>query len=208
MSIMATSCLADSEAVLVRQAALGSAEAFSELVTGCTTKIYRVSLRLLKNQADAEDNVQNTLWKAFKKMGQFKGESRFSTWMVRIATNEALMAMRRRRSRRDGLMESIEGNDEQQERIAELTDTSANPERQYLVRELAAKALGELPASLKDAYLLQKLEGWTNRELAARDRISPQTMKSRMFRAKTLLSKRLSYVSKGAAATPHGPVVS
>ena len=82
---MATSCLADSEAVLVRQAALGSAEAFSELVTGCTTKIYRVSLRLLKNQADAEDNVQNTLWKAFKKMGQFKGESRFSTWMVRIA---------------------------------------------------------------------------------------------------------------------------
>jgi len=205
---MATSCLPDSEAVLIRQATLGNAEAFSALVTGCTTKIYRVSLRLLKNQADAEDNVQNTLWKAFRKMGQFKGESRFSTWMVRIATNEALMAMRRRRSRRDGMIESIEASEEQHERIAELSDGNANPERQYLARELAAKALGELPASLKDAYLLQKLEGWTNRELAARHRISPQTMKSRMFRAKTLLSKRLSFTSKGAAPAPRGPVVS
>src|SRR5579871_1188398 len=134
---MATSCLPDSEAVLIRQATLGNAEAFSALVTGCTTKIYRVSLRLLKNQADAEDNVQNTLWKAFRKMGQFKGESRFSTWMVRIATNEALMAMRRRRSRRDGMIESIEASEEQHERIAELSDGNANPERQYLARELA-----------------------------------------------------------------------
>jgi DNA-directed RNA polymerase specialized sigma24 family protein len=76
----------------------------------------------------------------------------------------------------------------------EVTDKSANPEREYLVRELTTKALRELPSSLKDAFVLQQLEGWTNRELAAMQNISAQTMKSRMFRARTILARRLPFL--------------
>lgn len=184
-----------SEALLTRQACVGSRAAFAELAQSCTAKIYRVSLRILKNQADAEDNVQNTLCKAFTKIGQFKGQSRFSTWLVRIATNEALMTIRKHRSRKDQAHGSLSGAPDSPDAPPEITDNSTNPEREYLVRELTSKALGELPSSLKDAFLLQQLEGWTNRELAAQHHISAQTMKSRMFRARTILAKRRLYWS-------------
>jgi RNA polymerase sigma-70 factor, ECF subfamily len=179
-----------SEALLIRQACVGSRSAFSQLAEGCTAKIYRVSLRILKNPADAEDNVQNTFCKAFTKMSQFKGQARFSTWLVRIATNEALMTIRKHKSRRDQAHGSLSGSPDSTDAPPEITDNSANPEREYLVRELTSKALGELPNSLKDAFVLQQLEGWTNRELAAQQHISAQTMKSRMFRARTILAKR------------------
>jgi RNA polymerase sigma-70 factor, ECF subfamily len=187
---METQRIPTSEALLTRQACVGSRAAFGELAQSCSAKIYRVSLRILKNQADAEDNVQNTLCKAFTKMSQFKGESRFSTWLVRIATNEALMTIRKHRSRKDQAHGSLSAPADSPEAPPEITDTSANPEREYLVRELTSKALGELPSALKDAFVLQQLEGWTNRELAAQHHISAQTMKSRMFRARTILAKR------------------
>ena len=183
-----------SETLLIRQACVGSRSAFAELAEACAAKIFRVSLRILKNQADAEDNVQNTLCKAFTKMNQFKGQARFSTWLVRIATNEALMTIRKHRSRRDQQHGSLSSQAETPEAPIEIRDRSANPEREYLVRELTAKALRELPSSLKDAFVLQQLEGWTNRELAAQQHISAQTMKSRMFRARTILAKRRPYL--------------
>jgi RNA polymerase sigma-70 factor (ECF subfamily) len=183
-----------SETLLIREASIGSRAAFDELAQECNARIYRVSLRILKNCADAEDNVQNTLCKAFTKMSQFKGQSRFSTWLIRIATNEALMTIRKRRARRDFAHSSTAEKPDCQEKVVEITDRKANPEREYLVKELAEKALRELPSALKDAFVLQQLEGWTNRELAARQNISTQTMKSRMFRARTILARRLPFV--------------
>src|SRR5580692_5246669 len=141
---MDTLSIPASETLLIRQACVGSRSAFAELAEGCTAKIYRVSLRILKNPADAEDNVQNTFCKAFTKMSQFKGQARFSTWLVRIATNEALMTIRKHKSRRDQAHGSLSGSPDSTDAPPEITDNSANPEREYLVRELTSKALGEL----------------------------------------------------------------
>src|SRR5580693_3751925 len=128
---MDTLSIPASETLLIRQACVGSRSAFAELAEGCTAKIYRVSLRILKNQADAEDNVQNTLCKAFTKMSQFKGQARFSTWLVRIATNEALMTIRQHRSRHDQQHGSLSSQAERQEAAVEIAYGTWDPEREY-----------------------------------------------------------------------------
>jgi RNA polymerase sigma-70 factor, ECF subfamily len=192
---MDNSCIRNSEALLIRQACLGSRTAFAELAIPCSARIYRVSLRMLKNRADAEDNVQNTLSKAFTKISQFKGQARFSTWVTRIATNEALMTIRKHRSRQMQAPEDSPGRQQDSQEIPfEMVDKQANPERAYMVRELTAKALVDLPAPLKDAFVLQQLEGWTYQELAAKQHISAQTMKSRMFRARSILARRVPFL--------------
>src|ERR1700691_4948288 len=88
------------ETALIARARSGSTDAFSELVRRHSQQIYGVSLRMLKNHEDAEDNVQNVLCKAFNNIRQFEGNSRFSTWLVRIAINESLMKPRKAQSDR------------------------------------------------------------------------------------------------------------
>ena len=88
------------ETELIARARAGKPEAFAELVNRHSQQVYGVSLRMLKNHEDAEDNVQNVLCKAYNHIKQFEGNSRFSTWLVRIAINEALMKIRQTRSDR------------------------------------------------------------------------------------------------------------
>ena len=89
-----------SEGKLIAQARRGNHEAFTELVQKHSGKIYGVSLRMLKNREDAEDNVQNVLVKAYNNLGRFEGQSQFSTWLFRITINEALMKLRRHKPER------------------------------------------------------------------------------------------------------------
>src|ERR1700737_3098945 len=89
-----------SEDKLVALARRGNHEAFTELVQKHSGKIYGVSLRMLKNREDAEDNVQNVLVKAYYNIGRFEGQSQFSTWLFRITINEPLMKLRRHKQER------------------------------------------------------------------------------------------------------------
>ena len=82
------------EQLLIEQARSGSSDAFAQLVSMHTPQIYSISLKILQNHADAEDNVQDALWKAYESISRFEGRSRFSTWLIRIAINEALMRIR------------------------------------------------------------------------------------------------------------------
>src|SRR5215470_649075 len=86
---------------LLEQARAGSSDAFSELVRMNSSSVYGISLKILKNREDAEDNLQNVFCKAYRKIHNFNGESRVSTWLFRIAINEALMQLRRRQSDRE-----------------------------------------------------------------------------------------------------------
>src|SRR5580704_18982556 len=88
---------ADSEQVLIDRARAGSRAAFGELVRRHSHRVYGMSFKILKNREDAEDNLQNVFCKAFSKIHQFEGNSQFSTWLIRIAVNEALMMLRKRR---------------------------------------------------------------------------------------------------------------
>ncbi len=181
-----------SEWKLIDEARSGGRAAFSELVRRHSRQVYCTSIKILKNQEDAEDNMQNALCKAFSRIDQFKGNSQFSTWLVRITINEALMMLRKQRSAKK--MVSLDEEDETENgtnSVAELRDERVSPERACITRDLAAKAFRNVPVKLKDVFLLQKVEGWTNRELGEARGIPAQTVKSRVFRARVMLHRRL-----------------
>ena len=155
-----------------------------------------MSYKMLKNREDAEDNLQNVFCKAYGKIRQYKGNSQFSTWLTRIVINEALMVLRKRRSN-DGLLRAEEDKPtDDLEAKTELRDWRADPERQYLTKELAAKVLDKLSPALSKPFILQKGEGWTCQEVAEALDITTQTAKSRIFRARVRLRQQLSVLSR------------
>jgi RNA polymerase sigma-70 factor, ECF subfamily len=186
----------DNENALIASARRGNRNAFGELVRRHSSRIYGVSLKLLKSREDAEDNLQNVFCKAYCKIGQFEGNSKFSTWLVRIAINEAFMFLRKRRS--EELLACDEGDaaSDEPERKEDVWDLHADPERQYVAKELTAKALDSLPSNLRHTFILQKGEGWTSRELAETLNITVASVKSRILRARVRMRRQLLAVSK------------
>jgi RNA polymerase sigma-70 factor (ECF subfamily) len=188
-----------SEEVLIASARTGSRNAFGELVRRHSRRVYGMSFKILKNREDAEDNLQNAFCKAYGKIGQFEGNSQFSTWLVRIAINEALMMLRKRQTVDVG--ESADGDrstDNQWSQV-DSRDLRADPERQYLTKELATKAFDILSPELRHTFILQKGEGWTSQEVAVALNIPADTVKSRIFRARVRLRRRLLALSKTAS---------
>ena len=186
-----------SEKALITSARAGNRNAFGELVRRHSARVYRTSFKMLRNREDAEDNLQNVFCKAYGKIRQFEGHSQFSTWLTRIAINEALMMLRKRRS--EALTTCSVGGDAQGhlgEVETEPPDLHADPERRYLTKELTAKAFRVLPPSLRRTFVLQKGEGWTSQELAWALDITAQTVKSRIFRARVRLREELVSLSK------------
>ncbi len=190
------------EPMLVAKARSGNEEAFTELVRRHSGQVYGLSLNMLRNREDAEDNLQNVLVKAFHNIDRFEGNSQFSTWLVRIAINEALMKLRKRNSERISDYQ-CENDSGEEFRFPEIEDTRQDPERQYMSKELAHKAFRGLNPSLQDTFILQKAEGWTNRELAQALGITVSTVKSRIFRARTRLRQRLSALNSPTLAMPN-----
>lgn len=179
------------ESTLLRLAREGNEEAFTELVRRHSSIIYRISKRVLKNHEDAEDTLQNVLVKVHQHLDHFDGRSRFSTWLFRITFNEALMTLRRNRSRHQGRCVEISCVDDSACGISNLPDVHESGEREYMNRELALKAMHRLNPALRCAFLLHKQEGWTHREMADEFGISVQTAKSRVFRARQQLREEL-----------------
>jgi RNA polymerase sigma-70 factor (ECF subfamily) len=176
--------LARTEDQLLKQARAGNAEAFSELVHLHSSKVYGISLKILKNREDAEDNLQNVFCKAYRSICRFQGQSKISTWLFRIAVNEALMRLRKRQSERVVGLSEIPGPD---------------PERQCIAIDLAAKAFRGLDASLGNTFILNKAEGWTNRELAKAFGTTAETVKSRIFRTRLKLRQEMLTLSQPAS---------
>jgi RNA polymerase sigma-70 factor, ECF subfamily len=185
-----------SEEKLIAKARRGNHEAFTELVQKHSGKIYGVSLRMLKNREDAEDNVQNVLVKAYYNLSRFEGQSQFSTWLFRITINEALMKLRRHKPER--FVNTSEATSEAGAfaNYPEIEDHRQNHEREFINRELATKALQSLNPSLRNTFVLQKAEGWTNRELARAMGITVETVKSRVFRARTRSRRKLEMLAR------------
>jgi RNA polymerase sigma factor (sigma-70 family) len=188
------------------QLQVGSPEAFVELVRMYSSQLYQVSLRILRNHADAEDNLQNVLFKAYGKIQRFEGRSHISTWLVSIAINEALMQIRSRRTQLLAMdLQKLEGADGMP---IEVSDGHPNPERCYIAKELVAKAFAGLPPSELDLFIRNKGEGWTQRELARENGITISSVKSRIFKARgrmqRLLRRSVDPKRKEAAAQNRG----
>lgn len=182
----------ETERLLIERTRGGSSEALADLVRIHSPRIYQISLKILKNHADAQDNVQNVLCKMFMSIGQFEGRSRLATWLFRVTMNEALMKIGRcpaERILRDAL--TVESEDCP---ALDIKDYHADPERQYLAKELLAKALLGLKPSMAQLFIRHKVEGWTQRELSRQIGTSVSTVKSRIFKARERMQKHLQAV--------------
>src|SRR5690349_6354025 len=135
MSAMSSPIQIDDEAAVVAQARTGDATAFNELLRRYERKIFRLALHITQNREDAEDVLQETFLKAYEHLDQFQGQSKFYTWIVRIAVNQALMKLRKRKSDRSvSLDETIDTGEDTITR--EIAAWDENPEQQYSREEL------------------------------------------------------------------------
>src|SRR6266852_1578332 len=181
------------EMQLVRRAKRGDDQAFEELVRRYDRNVFRIAQHITQNREDAEDVVQDAFIKAYSNLKQFQGQSKFYTWLVRIAVNEALMKLRRRRPERMvSLDEEVKTEDDSVPR--EVADWSPNPEQQYTqaeLREILDKTINGLPASFRTVFVLRDVEGLSTEETADALELSIPAVKSRLLRARLQLRERL-----------------
>jgi RNA polymerase sigma-70 factor, ECF subfamily len=181
------------ELTLVQAAKRGDDSAFEELVRRYDRNVFRIAQHITQNREDAEDVVQEAFLKAYSNLGQFQEQSKFYTWLVRIAVNEALMKLRRRKPERTvSLDEDIKTEDDSLPR--EIADWSPNPEQQYTqseLREILSKTIQGLPPGFRTVFVLRDVEGLSTEETAAALELSVPAVKSRLLRARLQLRERL-----------------
>ena len=181
------------ESALVARAKSGDMDAFSELVTHYERRVFRMAKQITQNDDDAEDVLQETFLKAYTHLDNFQGNSKFYTWLVRIAVNEALMKLRKRRSDKTvPLDEPI--NTGEDEMVREIAVWDENPEESYSREELGT-LLNEAIQSLKSAYrtvfILRDIEELSIEETAEALNLSISAVKSRLLRARLQLREKL-----------------
>jgi RNA polymerase sigma-70 factor, ECF subfamily len=172
----------------------GDRAEFARLVETYSGLVYRLGLKMLDNPQDAEDLLQETFIKAYRHLQSFDGRSSLSTWLYRIATNEALMVLRRKRPEIISVEEPLAGETEDQEPL-QIVDWCCIPEEELMSTEGRAyldRAIEKLPASLRVVFLLRDIEALSTRETAEVLGISEMAVKTRLSRARLRLREELS----------------
>lgn len=190
--------VAKSESALVGEAKAGSYEAFEELVNRYEKKIYRLGLNITGNPEDAEEVLQEAFLKAFEHLPEFREDSRFYTWIVRIAVNEGLMKLRKRRTGREISMEDTMTEDGEVV-PREFTDWKPNPEQRMAQTELETilqNAIQTLSPTFRTVFHLRDVEGLSTEETAQLLDLSVGAVKARLFRARLRLREELSKIFK------------
>ncbi len=192
MAQVSTQTAFDDESSLVARAKAGDAAAFTRLVERYERKIFRLAKHITQNEEDAEDVLQDAFLKAFEHLQGFQEQSKFYTWLVRIAVNEALMRLRKRRS---GQVYSLdEAVDTGEETVAREIAVWDNPEQRYSQEELRAilqQAMDSLPPIFRTVFLLRDVEELSTEETAEALGISIPAVKSRLLRARLQLRDKL-----------------
>ncbi len=181
------------EMALVQAAKAGDISAFEELVKRYDRNVFRIAQHITQDREDAEDVVQDAFLKAYENLDQFQGQSKFYTWLVRIAVNEALMKLRRRRPERTVSLDQ-EVVTEEDSIPREVADWSPNPEQLYTqaeLRDILTKTIQGLPASFRTVFVLRDVEGLSTEETAEALDLSIPAVKSRLLRARLQLRERL-----------------
>jgi len=190
--------LAD-EHLLVAAAKAGDGTAFEELVNRYERKIFRLTMNITGNHEDAEDAMQDAFLKSYAHLQSFQGDSRFYTWLVRIAANEALMRLRKRRPNQFSLDEPVEGEDDLMPR--EIEDWEPSPEQRYAqteMQEILNDVIEKLEPDFRTVFVLRDVEELTTEETAEALGISVPAVKSRLLRARLKLRQKLNrYFRKG-----------
>ena len=181
------------ESTLVSKAQSGDSAAFSELVSRYQNKIYRLAKHITQNDEDAEDVLQEAFLKAYEHIDGFQGNSKFYTWIVRIAVNEALMKLRKRKTDRTvPLDEPIDTGEEMVNR--EIAVWEDNPEQRYSREEMQGilnEAVESLKSDFRTVFVLRDIEELSTEETAEALGISVPAVKSRLLRARLALREKL-----------------
>jgi RNA polymerase sigma-70 factor (ECF subfamily) len=166
---------------------------FARLVEDFSPKIYRLLLKMLGNEPDAEDALQETFLKALRAVKSFEERSSLSTWLYRIAVNEALMAIRRRKPD-VGLAGEVDEDEDGVPHPVELTDWCCLPEDELVSgegRHQLNRAVQTLSPALRAVFLLRDVEGLAVRDTAETLGVSEQVVKTRLLRARLKLREEL-----------------
>lgn len=171
----------------------GDQSEFARLMDEYGEKIYAMVFRMLNNEQDTEDILQETFLKAYRSISAFEGKSSISTWLYRIAFNEALMLIRKRKPESYLLSDDVEDD---QEETPEIVDWCCMPEKELVNNETQKKlseAVEKLSANLKAVFILRDLEGKSVKETAEILNLSESVVKTRLLRARMRLRQELTH---------------
>ena len=182
----------EDEHLLVAGAKSGDAASFEELVNRYERKIFRLTMNITRNREDAEDAMQDAFMKAYSHLDSFQQDSRFYTWLVRIAANEALMRLRKRRPNQVSLDEPVESEDDFMPQ--QIQDWGPSPEQRYAqteMRDILRGVIDDLAPDFRVVFVLRDVEGLSTEETAEAVGISEAAVKSRLLRARLKLRQKL-----------------
>ncbi len=179
---------------LVERAKSGDQSAFRTIMEKNSRRLYRVARAVMRDDTEAEDVVQETYLRAFSNLATFRGESSLATWLTRIAFNEALGRKRKRRA--TVTLASVETAQETNAQIIQFPamSTETDPERtaaQHEIRRLLERAMEALPEPFRVVFVMRDLEEMSIEEAASQLGIRPETVKTRLHRARRLLRQSL-----------------
>jgi RNA polymerase sigma-70 factor (ECF subfamily) len=177
--------LADED--VIRRIGAGETLLFEVIMRRYNQRLFRVARAILKNDGEAEDVIQETYLRAYSNLQQFAGEAKFSTWLTRITVHECLARIRRNRLLMVGDHPHLE------DRMAQI-ESRSNPEEELTQRQLGyvlESVIDTLPAKYRIVFALRELQELSTEETAHCLQISEEAVKSRLFRARSLLRKKI-----------------
>ncbi|HQV70700.1 MAG TPA: sigma-70 family RNA polymerase sigma factor [Thermoflexales bacterium] len=181
---------AEAEAEMLARIKAGDKAACDVCIETHTPTLYRLALRILGDEAEAQDAVQETFINAFKAIGKFDGRSRLATWLYRIAHNQALMKLRSRRE-----TASLDESEDNEESRPELAVWDESPDALTLEHEttrVIGDAVNALPDTLRNVFILREIEDMSTAQAAQKLGVSEAALKVRLHRARAALRKNLS----------------
>ncbi len=173
----------------------GDSVEFARLVDAYSAQIYRLALKMLADPNDAEDVLQETFIKAYRSLPSFEGRSSLLTWLYRIATNESLMVLRKRKPQQELLESDRQGDEDEEAEELQIVDWCCMPERELLSsesRRFLDQAMEKLSPALKVVFLLRDVQGLSIKETAEVLEVSEAAVKTRLLRARLQLRDELS----------------
>ena len=182
----------EEELSLIRRVLAGDTDAFEPLVTENQTKAFHLACRLLGNETDAADAVQDAFVKAYTALGDFRGDSRFSVWLYRLVNNVCIDMLRRRKRQETVPLQTEDADGEETE--LPIPDERWDPEtlsERAADREAVRAALAALPADCREILTLREIGGLSYEELSAQLGLEAGTVKSRLNRARKKLCQLL-----------------
>jgi RNA polymerase sigma-70 factor (ECF subfamily) len=179
---------AASEAELIERVLKGDDEAFRELVHPCEHAVFMATQVILNNEADAEDAAQEAVLKAFTNLAKFRGDSKFGTWLIRIATNEALMKLRKQRHQKlhDSLDEQRDGEEGEYvpRDFADWREIPSEALQKKELRQALSAALASLTPKHREVFVLRDVQHFSVAETAELLGIRESAVKTRLMRAR------------------------